>query len=209
MKDLSGFNAPHIKWDKIRDEADKFRETHSEGKIPVDIEDIIEFKLGIDLQPKSNLYSHCNTDAFLCADCEVIYIDNEDFVNPNKEVYIRFSLAHEIGHFILHKDIVPIIRANNIEEWKQIFRTIPEEQYKWIEQQAYEFAGRLLVPRDRLIQELQLQSKRIAMVYDVSPDIPDEAVINQVSATICRVFNVSDEVVARRIRAEKIWPPQG
>ena len=34
---------------------------------------------------------------------------------------------------------------------------IPDSEYAWIEQHAYEFAGRLLVPREKLIEKLMVE----------------------------------------------------
>lgn len=205
MKDLSDFKAPYIPPTKAREEADKFFSAYGKNQIPVDIEGIIEFDLNITIQPKQNLYALTKADAFLSASCDRIYVDNNDYSNPNKLVYVRFSLAHEIGHLILHKDIISQIHPTSIEEWKNIVTTIPEKEYNYLELHAMEFAGRLLVPRDELIQSLIAQKENINKFYNNYPDIEDDMVIDYVSVTICKKFNVSDDVISRRIRFENIW----
>lgn len=205
MKDLSDFKAPYIPPAISRQEADKFYQTYGKGKIPVDIEDIIEFDLNLQIQPKQNLYALTKADAFLASSCDKIYVDNDDFSNPNKLPYVRFSLAHEIGHFILHKDIIPTIRPSSIEEWKNIVITMPEKEYNFLELHAMEFAGRLLVPLDPLIKELKTHSDNIGKYYETYPDVSDDLVIDYVSVPICKKFEVSDDVISRRIRFEGIW----
>lgn len=204
MKDLSNFTAPYLSFAQIRDEADRFRDIYGRGQVPVDIEDILEFDLHIQLVPEHNLYSESRTDAFLSADCKTIRIDFEHYVNPNYEKQMRFSVAHEVGHFVLHRNIIPCLRPSTIEEWKNIIMTMSEKEYSWCELHAYEFAGRLLVPRDVLIEELELQRENIAILFETYPDIADEMVIDHVATPISRRFNVTDDVISRRIKFEKI-----
>ncbi len=205
MPDFSHFKAPYLDPPTIRGDADEFRRQFSKGLIPVDIEDIIEFDLNIDIVPKDRLYSACQANAFLSANCHAIRVDDEHFKNEHNRPMMRFSLAHEIGHYILHKEILPIIRPNSIEDWKDTMRTFPEEEYVWVEFHAYEFAGRLLVPRERLIEELNNQKEKICHIYKKMPNIDDDMVVEQVAVQISRVFDVSDNVVAKRIKIEKIW----
>lgn len=63
----------------------------------------------------------------------------------------RFTIAHEVGHWMLHADAarsgtIPIDRGGRT--WCRSGATEPAER------QAEMFAGRLLVPRDRLINVL-------------------------------------------------------
>ncbi|MFO7447216.1 MAG: ImmA/IrrE family metallo-endopeptidase [Ignavibacteriaceae bacterium] len=205
MKDISNFKAPYLSYERIWQEAENLFAKHGHGNIPVDIEDIIEFGLGLDYKPIHNLYSLCCSDAFLSPNCKVINVDFDHFFNTNTHFYLRYSLAHEVGHLILHKDIMDVIRPANIQEWKNVILNIPEKEYNWIEWHAYEFAGRLLFPKERLIQELLAQKTNIKKAYNIFPEILDDDVIKQVSAPISKIFQVSDEVISRRIKIEKVW----
>jgi len=205
LTDFSKFKAPFLTIEKIREEADLFYSTYGKGAVPVDIEGIIEFDLNIELQTKQNLFSLCKADAFLSSNCKKIYVDNEHFTKPKNLPYVRFSLAHEIGHLILHKTLIPVIVPTNVEEWKNIVNSFPEREYNFIELHANEFAGRLLVPRDALINELKSNREEIKKIYEVYPKIADDIVIDQVAVPICKTFQVSDDVIARRIKFEEIW----
>lgn len=205
MKDLSSFKAPVLSVTKIREEADKFYSTYCKDQIPVDIEAIIEFDLNIQIVPKQNLYSLTKADAFLATSCDTIFVDNDDFSNPSKLPYVRFSLAHEIGHLVLHKKIIPSIRPTSVSEWKNIVATIPEREYNLLEWHAMEFAGRLLVPLNILILALKAQKENVKKYYKVFPEANDDLIIDYISVPICKKFLVSDDVISRRIKFEKIW----
>lgn len=206
MKDLSGFKAPRWVAKDIHAAADDFRNKYGGGKIPVDIEDIIEFDLNLDIRPTYNLSSNCNTDAFLSADCKTIHVDSDHYSKPNYLPRIRFSLAHEIGHLVLHKDVIPILRPSSLEEWKEIVTTIPEDEYSWLEQHAYEFAGRLLVPRENLIADIHAITPQIKSVMEINSEVDQDDIMERFSSRICHKYAVSWEVIAKRIRKEKVWP---
>lgn len=76
----------------------------------------------------------------------------------------RFTIAHELGHYFLHKD-------SNLEFRDQVFYRI--ENTSSIEYAANEFASRLLIPSDRLatkIQEGMVDIKKLADFFAVSQD---------------------------------------
>lgn len=150
----AGTSAPFIPKAKIWEKADTFRTRYwPSGKLPVDIERIAEFELNLDIRPILNLQNECSTDAPLLGDLKTIIIDTAIYMDDRMVNRTRYSLAHEIGHLVLHPKIYTQIAHSSIEEWIAFFQKIPDDQYTWIEQHAYEFAGRLLVPRERLIRE--------------------------------------------------------
>ena len=135
---------PFINREKIKRKADLFREKFWDDSVPVDIEKIIDIKLEIDIIPLPNL-----GDAFISSDWKSIYVDQNKYLNGIQN-RLRFSLAHEIGHFILHKDIYNSFKINSLEKFYQFIDKIPGEQYGFLETQANKFANFLLVPRNKL-----------------------------------------------------------
>ena len=121
----------------------------------VDILDLAEFDLGLDLVPVDGLREQLDIDALLMGDLKSILVDNRAFMNPRLEYRLRFSIAHEIGHLILHRDIFARLKHASAREWFDYISAIPDVEYGWVEWQAYEFAGRLLVPADALRKEFQ------------------------------------------------------
>jgi len=88
------------------------------------------------------------------------------------------------------------------------FQGIPDDQYTWIEQHAYEFAGRLLVPRDRLTAEFE-KARALAEASGFTEwDSSGETARDYIARGIARVFAVSEQVVSRRLLRENLLPPR-
>ncbi len=94
--------APFISTKEIWEKADKFRQEFANNECPVQIIEIAEMKLGLRLFPQPNLKAITDGDAFITSDFSTIYVDKQQFDNPNQN-RIRFSVAHEVGHYVLHR----------------------------------------------------------------------------------------------------------
>lgn len=141
------FRAPFFPYDNIRKVAISFLEKNNpENKIPVDIEVIVEHDLKIEIIPLPGLRQSYFTEAYLSKDLKTLYVDDIYFNQLNFYFRYRYTLAHEIGHLILHRDFYQQANYSNIEEWKQLIQDIPKDQYSWFEKHAYDFAGLILVP---------------------------------------------------------------
>ncbi len=119
---------------------------------------------------------------------------------------IRFSVAHEVGHLILHADLCQAFRPATRDEWIEFVQTVDNDEYFIIEQQAYEFAGRLLVPRDMLLTELKIVKPKVEEAKRKLPNIGESPLREYVAVAVCRRFGVSDQVILRRIEREGLWP---
>ena len=150
------FKAPFIEKQQIEDAAEEFRTTYwKDQKYPIDIEIIVEIYLGIDIIPVKNLQNNNEIDAFISKDFQSITIDSDIYYLDSSVNRRRFSLAHEVGHIMLHKELYKSVSFDNADEWIDFIESIPEDQYAFIEYHAYEFAGRLLVPRTLLIESIK------------------------------------------------------
>jgi predicted Zn-dependent protease with MMP-like domain len=210
MKDPREFKAPFITIEGIRKTVEEFRKRYwPQDTIPVDIFEIVEFELDIEIRTIFNLREAGDVDALLLGDLKTIVVDQNDFLNDRAQNRLRFSIAHEIGHLILHQDTFSKIQYSSIDEWITFFQKIPEDQYTWIEQHAYEFAGRLLVPREKLIEKL---NEAVALARSSGFDAWDssgDSTRQFVAHGIARYFGVSDQVVEKRLIRENLWPPAG
>lgn len=205
--DPRAFKAPRITPRQIREEADKFRKQFApEGKIPVDILGIVEFDLDLDIQPGEGLKTSGDVEALLLGSLDGIIVDKDHYMDDRYLNRIRFSVAHEVGHLVLHADMCKKIRPATIEEWYKLIEELEGTEYGFIEQQAYEFAGRLLVPRESLLEELMQRKKDVKKIYDAYPEIEDGQVVESVANAVCKKFGVSYQVIARRIWIEELWP---
>ena len=189
---------PHLSYEQIRTKADSFLAQYNPGKkIPVPIEEIVEFSLGLNIIPLPDLQKTYDTVAFISSDFKSINVDK--FVLENRERRYRFSLAHEVGHFLLHKDCLSAFTFKSIEEWKTFQCDIDDESNGWLEFQAYSFGGLVLVLREPLAlckTSLEEQIRKTGM--DATTDAAQEIV----SERLAIKFNVSKEAIDKRLQRD-------
>jgi len=208
LLDPGEFKAPFIKIDDIRTAADEFRTKYwPQDTIPIDIFEILEFGLEIEIRTILNLREAGDVDALLLGDLKTIAVDQNDFLNDRAQNKLRFSIAHEIGHFVLHSEIFSKIKYVSVEEWIDFFQKIPDNEYVWIEQHAYEFAGRLLVPRDKLVEKFENAVSLAKTSGFDAWDSSGESVREYIAHGIARYFEVSEQAIEKRLLKERLWPP--
>jgi Zn-dependent peptidase ImmA (M78 family) len=192
-------------WDCAEDVRNRYL---SSDKLPVDVEAIVEFKLKLNIEPENNLMQTTDMEAYLRSDLRGIVVDHDHYMNEKFANRMRFSFAHELGHFFLHKDFYNMIVFESAEEWENILLSLPDTEYGFFEYQANEFAGRLLVPREDLVHEIENALKLLElnnMLEYLKAD--PNAVLSRISTQLSRPFGVSTDVIERRVDREKLWPP--
>jgi hypothetical protein len=99
----------------------------------------------------------------------------------------RFTIAHEIGHFVLHKDVMPVfIDKQFLRPYLTAFRdTSSSTGEDWLEREANAFAAALLMPADMVR----------AAVAELGFDVADDEVIEDLS----RLFQVSRQAMTFRV----------
>jgi len=172
--------------------------------IPVPIIEIVEISLGIHPIPIRDLMRRIDIDGFITNDLKNICIDYDIYMDSRKENRLHFTYAHEVGHLILHENEIKQTDFRTPEDWIHFREDFLEEDLNWFESQAYEFAGRLLVPIDKLVEEIQKLQKKITEFRALVGD-EEESLIEAISRVICSKFKVSCEVIQKRIQKEKIW----
>lgn len=203
-KRQSHISPPRLTWDYIRNQAEQFRQKYVKPPdlIPVPIEKIIEIDLRLHIIPQVNLQEKLDIDAFLTNDLTSIYVDYALYMDQRRSNRLRFTLAHELGHLILHEKEIKRCRFRTPDEWIHFREDFLEEDLFWFESQAYEFAGRLLVPKDKLVKQINNLKDKVTKFKQISPEKPD--LYEAVSRVICGNFGVSWEVIQKRIEKEKI-----
>lgn len=174
-------------------------------KVPVPIIDIVEFDLQISVNPTARLMAECDLEAFLETSLKVIHIDQDIYMDRRYENRLRFTLAHEVGHLVLHKKEIMNAPFKTEKEWIRFRTDIREEDNLWFERQAHEFAGRLLVPKPRSVAELEKNRDKINQYRELTSHDDDDPLKDAISKVICGVFGVSSQVIYRRINSEKVW----
>lgn len=187
---------PNLNFADVANASDNFLRTyHPFLRLPIPIEEIIEQKMNISLYAVPDIKFLLGIDAFISSDFTQITIDKNCFTRYPERT--RFSIAHEIGHLILHKNWYEKYGPKSLEDFLDSHDRMDNQIYKYIEIQAQTFAGLVLVPKDLLFNELKKSLGRIPSLE--SPEILAPAVQD-----LPEIFNVSDAVILRRLQKEGI-----
>ena len=207
--DYSEFQCKWIEPASLWNVADETQNKYwPEATLPINAEEIVEFRLRLNIEPVKYLLSTVDIDAYLKRDLSGIVVDYDYYMNDKFANRMRFSFAHELGHFFLHKELYLKFGISSPEDWKEFMLNVPENEYRSFEWQANEFAGRLLVPYPELETEMQgaveiLRENNLIPFLKVDPD----AVLSRISPTLCKPFGVSTDVIEKRVKRERLWPP--
>lgn len=205
FSDPAKFKAPWIPFDQIKQKADEFRKKYwGSDIVPVDILFLAEEKLNLNFVPIKNFKMNNDFEALLYDGGKSIAVDESEYMDDRYLNRIRYSVAHEIAHLVLHKDLYDSFNFSNIDEWIETLDLIPEVEYNWVEQQAYEFAGRLLVPIIKLESSLKDFQTQIKLFKASFPNTDNSSLREHVATSLCKYFGVSSSVILKRIEKEKL-----
>jgi Zn-dependent peptidase ImmA (M78 family) len=195
--DFSKFKAPYISEADIKSRADQVRLEHWGDIIPVDVEKILEPKLKLSVVPSPGMYKLSGFDAFISSNWDYIYVDNDRYLDDLHYKRVRFSLAHELGHLILHKSLYESLEFAKIEDFYAFYETVNRDQYSFLETQANKFAGHFLIPRDKLQEEFQkLKKKKTKILKEAGLEgIGDHVLIGYMVDELAAIFNVSSHAL--------------
>jgi hypothetical protein len=195
--------APRFTYERLREVAASFlKEHHPSGEIPIPIERIIEFRLHLDIVPVPGLKDEFDVDAFVTSDRTEIRVDR--FIQEKRVTRYRFSLAHEVAHLLIHENVFAELKFSTIKEWKAALASIPEDQYDWLEWQAYSLGGLILVPPRPLADLFQTKLEEARRV-DIELESADEKLRKIVEDHMGRYLEVSRDVIAKRMQKDGHW----
>jgi len=204
--DARNFKAPFISQQQCWEEADKFRQHYwPSGEIPVDVLAIAEFDLDLEIRTITGLKEDADVDALLLGDWKTLIVDQQQYLDDRFINRLRFSIAHELGHFVLHKAVFNSIPRGTADEWIAFMLEMPEKEYGLLEYHANEFAGRLLVP----VAELKAQFEKVLLEVErkgMARHQLSDAHLSYLCIPLAKHFAVSQEVIERRLTKEKLWP---
>lgn len=174
-------------------------EHHPALTIPVPIEEIVEFGLGIEIRPFRGLRERFGFEGALTRDLRTIVVD-EGMMDRRENRY-RFTLAHEVGHLVLHGELIAAAPVTDKRTWRDEVRAIDSQSYAHMEHQAYRFAGCTLAPAEPL-RRVYAEMHELAMARGIDLSAMGEEAFEHVAPRMAKVFRVSRDVIARRLRAE-------
>jgi len=190
----SNIKIPFLGNEKIREEADLFRKKFWDGGIPVDIERIIELRLQLQIIPIPNFLKDCNIDALISSDWKYVSVDKNEYEDERLHGRLRFSLAHEIGHFVLHKKIYNDFDIKCQKDYYKLYESLPPIQYYYLEVQAGKFANYFLVPRDILLEERGKQINKKGNP-DWFKSVDTKTLNSYIAIPLSKIFEVSEDVI--------------
>lgn len=167
---------------------------------PVPIEEIVEFGLGLDVVPLPNLYRDFQIESWLSHDTRTIFVDLRQC--EEMETRYRFSLAHEVGHLLLHADLYRGSRLASFSDWLAFHGGLDPILRDSMEWQARSLAGRILVPAATLLDRAQQLLDRVKKRLPKSTS--SEALFGSISIPLADVFKVHEEVVRIRLSGDRL-----
>ena len=200
-----------ISYDQTRTYAGRFLDHyHPSRTLPIPIERIIDNRLAIDIVPIPgllNLLKQVSSLAgFIAGDLKTLYVD--EYVYRSLPNMYRFTLAHEIGHAILHRNVFKGRQIGGADEWIEFMMSLQEDDYsyKWYEMQANNFAGLALVPENRLEGNVRKTIKSLHhKIEQAKKGLKNSEMIwEYLSEAIADEFGVSAPVIDMRIKFDKL-----
>jgi len=191
---------PKLPYARIKQYASGFLEKYHPGeKIPIPIEQIIDVKLGINIIPIPGLIDF-HVEAYTWSDLKNIVVDK--FFYDKQPRRYRFTLAHELGHIVLHSEILKSAKVNSIDAYLDFVNSITDDERRWTEWQADCFAGLVLVPVRPLELKLR-EAQRMAASEGLPPG--DLIARGYMADWISDFFEVSRQVIETRLVYESFW----
>ncbi len=195
MKDGNEIHVPYLSPKMILQKADEFRDKYWDDTLPVDIERIIDVKMGMAVIPVPGLYSLLGIKAYISSNWQEIMVDKQAYENEKHRLALAFSYAHEIGHLVLHKDIYNDLKIENQLDYYCFTEAKSSETcnfHRNAEIQANMFASFLMAPpnqlrqaKEKILLEKQADLKELGGL--------DEELLNEYLAMeLSEKFGISD-----------------
>lgn len=173
--------------------------------VPIEVEDLLEryFDLRLYIGKPYEIGQGESVLGAIFFDRREVFINDELLEAPGR---YRFTLAHEIGHWVLHQNVVDPI--------EYAWEFVPGHRYRGrlvlcragdfspVERQANMFAAALLMPRWSFVKATQEEAEELGLVREGSGYLITAEQCNQLSRALARHFAVSVE--AARYRLEEL-----
>jgi hypothetical protein len=193
-------------WSKIEELRVEF-DLLREDRTPIDVFTFLEVDLGLDPIPFDELVAKYRVEAAIKADFSGIYLDAQQYALMEKGPEwrlnrLRFTVAHELAHYYLHQDLPQQANFASLPDFARWTANYGGRKYT-AEQEANEFAGRLLVPETRLgvlFDEFAEQAERLMPNFMESGQLRDKF-----SERVAPRFGVNQQVIAIRLDRDGIW----
>ncbi|MEW6009571.1 MAG: ImmA/IrrE family metallo-endopeptidase [Candidatus Omnitrophota bacterium] len=158
--------------------------------LPVEIDTIVEADLDIRILPFSCLEQNYGLHGYLALSLKKIYIDQYIMDEDNFERRYRFTIAEEVAHSLLHKDLFKDVKTP--KEYLDALDKISESAHAQMDIDAKRLAEAILMPAVLFRKE----SLRIATEIGKNNKTGKSSLFSKLADK----FNVSIEAVGYRFR---------
>lgn len=194
-------------WRKINELRTEF-EILNEDRTPIDVFTFLEVDLGLDPIPFDDLNAKYRVEAAIKADFSGIYLDAEQYALMEKGPEwklsrLRFSVAHELAHYFLHRELPQAADFASLPDFALWTTSYGGRKYS-AEQEANEFAGRLLVPESRLASLFDKFAPEAELL--VPNFMQSGSIRDKFAEKVAPRFGVNAQVIAIRLDRDGVWP---
>lgn len=130
----------------------------------------------------------------------MIYVNETQYSQFNEKY--RYTLAHELGHYALHKACYEDLPFRTPDEYVKWRLSLSQEDVSWFETQGEWFAGQLLVPTVQLESVCKAVVIKYQETFKKFAKMPDD-VWSYISNEVATHFDVNPPVVEIRIKKGK------
>lgn len=154
----------------------------------VDIEKLIEIRYGIIIDIHYNLQKEIGVMAYMLTQANRMFIDDKLIDDLRLVKRYRFTLAEELAHFIIHKDIYKDCRS--VEERIEKESLLTRQEQWFVETNAKALASAILMPKE-------LVESRIDKLFSALGENP--AHTSPILNVLSHDFDVNPQAVKRRL----------
>jgi Zn-dependent peptidase ImmA (M78 family) len=173
---------------------------HPTGGLPIPIEELIEFDCELDIVPIPGLMSDLDIDAFITADLKEIRVDQ--YIQQRVPTRYRASLAHELSHYLIHREFFEQLKFETIAEWKQILASLDEAEIGRLESQARLLGALILVPPQQLEEQFDIAHEKLPS--SLSLDRLTDRAKEIFAGGVAKPFEVSAALMLRRLGQDRL-----
>jgi Zn-dependent peptidase ImmA (M78 family) len=122
---------PVLSWQQIATRAREFSEQYrlADRTFPLDVEEIVECDLGMEIRLVTGVLEEFGSPAQIAPgdDHPIITVDANQYQQHTS--FYRYSVAHEIGHYVLHREWLAKVwqMIESVDTWKQVILARSED----------------------------------------------------------------------------------
>jgi Zn-dependent peptidase ImmA (M78 family) len=157
----------------------------------VDIERLILEKFKLKIESFAELRRRWDAYAFIDAGGKVIYIDAELMNEERHEKKYRFTLAEELAHFLIHRQL--FANCHTIADRMKIEEALDERTLAYMESNAKALASAILMPKTCIEPLVESLAGKLL-------DVEGHILVDKLVSTLADEYDVNFQAAKRRMR---------